>query len=213
MKLENKTILITGGSAGIGLAAAVRFLELGATVIITGRNEEKLAAAKSQYPALITLRSDAANAEDAAALLAAVEALGGIDILYNNAGIMIPSTNFGIANDSHGKHATEEIEVNYLSVVRLNNLFLPMLETRAESAIINTTSIISIVPSVIEATYSASKAALSFYTQTLRSHLQSINSSVQVFELQPPLVATEMVADRKDKKSAVRHWLMRLLRD
>src|SRR5207244_2626426 len=71
---------------------------------------------------------------------------------------------------------------------------------RKESAIINTTSILSYVPSALEATYSASKAALRFYTETLRKHLEVLNSNVKVFELLPPVVATDMTAARNDKK-------------
>jgi uncharacterized oxidoreductase len=69
-----------------------------------------------------------------------------------------------------------------------------MLKSRIESAIINTTSVLSYVPSIIEPTYSSSKAALRFYTDSLRKHLQIINSSVKVFELAPPLVATDMAS-------------------
>jgi uncharacterized oxidoreductase len=75
-----------------------------------------------------------------------------------------------------------------------------MLKARKEGAIINTTSILSYVPSLIEATYSASKVALRFYTETLRKHLQILNSRLKVFELLPPVVATEMTAARSDKK-------------
>ena len=92
------------------------------------------------------------------------------------------------------------MEVNYLGVIRLNNLFMEMLQSRREGAIINTTSLLRYVPSIVEATYSASKAALGFYTQSLRKHLQILNSRVKVFELLPPLVATEMTAERTDKK-------------
>ena len=89
---------------------------------------------------------------------------------------------------------------NYLAVIRLNNLFIDMLKSRPEGAIINTTSILSYVPSLLEATYSASKVALRFYTETLRKHLQILNSNLKVFELLPPVVATEMTADRDGKK-------------
>lgn len=200
MILKGKTILITGGASGIGLEAAKQFLAQGTKVIITGRNEEKLNAAKKLYPQLIAIKSDAGNEADAISLFHQVQEMGGIDILYNNAGVGVPPLNLGIANDKHLKGAIYEMEVNYLGIVRLNNLFMDMLQSRPESAIINTTSILSIVPSLLEATYSASKVALSFYTKSLRKHLEIINSRVKVFELLPPLVATEMTAARNDKK-------------
>ncbi|KLT65523.1 SDR family oxidoreductase [Pedobacter sp. BMA] len=200
MDLIGKTILITGGGSGIGLEAAKQFLEIGARVIITGRNQDKLNAAKKLYPSLIAIQSDAGNEADAQFLFDKVKELGGIDILYNNAGVGVPPTNLGIANDKHLKGAIYEMEVNYFGVIRLNNLFMEMLKSRKEAAIINTTSILSIVPSMIEATYSASKSALAFYTKSLRGHLQILNSNLKVFELLPPLVDTEMVATRDDKK-------------
>lgn len=200
MKLKGKTALITGGTAGIGLEAAKQFLAQGAKVIITGRDQSKLDKVKKLYPALIAIKSDVGNAADAQSLLRQVTELGGIDILYNNAGVLSVSTNMGVASDSHLKDAEHEMNVNYFGVVRLNNLFMDMLKSRKESAIINTTSILSYVPSAIEATYSASKVALRFYTETLRKHLEVLNSNVKVFELLPPLVATEMTASRNDKK-------------
>ncbi len=200
MDLKGKTILITGGGSGIGLEAVRQFLHLGLKVIITGRNQEKLDAAKKAYPALIAIQSDVSKAEDAEALYKQVKSLGGIDILYNNAGVGVPPLNLGVANDKHVEGALYEMEVNYLGVIRLNNLFIDMLKSRKQAAIINTSSILSIVPSILEATYSASKTALAFYTKSLRKHLQIIGSNVKVFELLPPLVDTDMVTDRNDKK-------------
>jgi uncharacterized oxidoreductase len=200
MNVNNKTVLITGGASGIGLEAARQFLALGNKVIITGRNKTKLDAAQKAFPKLTVIQSDVADLEDAISLFNKVRELGGIDILYNNAGVGVPSGNLGIASDTLLEDVTYEMEINYLGVVRLNNLFMEMLKSRKEAAIINTTSILSIVPSVLEATYSASKTALAFYTQTLRAHLNAIDSKVKVFELLPPLVATEMTAGRNDKK-------------
>ena len=87
MELKGKTVLITGGTAGIGLEAAKQFLAIGAKVIITGRNQAKLDGVQKLYPALTAIKSDAANAADAQSLFDQVKELGGIDILYNNAGV------------------------------------------------------------------------------------------------------------------------------
>jgi len=211
MDLKDKTVLITGGGSGIGLEAAKQFLEIGAKVIITGRNLDKLNAAKKAYPMLSYIQSDAGNEKDALKLFEKVTELGGIDIIYNNAGVGVPPKNLGLASDDHFKGAAYEMEVNYLGVIRLNNLFLEMLKSRKESAIINTTSILSMVPSLIEATYSASKTALAFYTKSLREHLLLLNSHVKVFELLPPLVDTEMVADRDGKKISTERLVNELI--
>lgn len=200
MKLKGKTILITGGASGIGLESAKQFLAIGARVIITGRTQSKLDAVKKAFPSIVTIQSDAGKEADAKALFEKVKESGGIDILYNNAGVLVPPANLGIPNEQHLKGAAYEMEVNYLGVIRLNNLFMDMLRSRNEAAIINTTSILSMTPSLIEATYSSSKTALAFYTVSLREHLKIIGSKVKIFELVPPLVATEMTADRNNKK-------------
>lgn len=210
MQLKGKTILITGGTAGIGLESAKQFLANGAKVIITGRNQAKLDTAKKLYPALTAIKSDVANADDAQLLFTQIKELGGIDILYNNAGVLSTPFNLGVANDKHFEEAKYEMNINYLGVIRLNNLFIEMLKLRKEAAIINTTSILSYVPSLLEPTYSASKVALRFYTESLREHLQILNSSVKVFELLPPLVATDM-ANGFDAKTITPEALVKAL--
>ena len=212
MELKGKTVLITGGTAGIGLEAAKQFLANGAKVIITGRNQAKLDSAKKLYPSLTAIKSDVADADDARLLFGKIEELGGIDILYNNAGVMSGPLNLGAANDKHFEAAENEININYLGVIRLNNLFMEMLKSRKEGAIINTSSILSYVPFNLAPTYSASKAAVRFYTESLREHLRILDSSVKVFELLPPVVATEM-ADGLDAKAITPEQLVRALID
>lgn len=195
MELKGKTILITGGTAGMGLEAVKQFLEAGCKVIVTGRGQDKLDAAKKLYPTITAIKSDSANPEDTKSLFAQIEKLGGIDILYNNAGIMKMATNFGISSDKHFEDAEAEININYLGVIRINNLFMDMLKSRPEAAIINVSSFLSYLPIYTSPTYCASKAAVRFYTVSLRKHLEIIKSNVKVFELLPPVVATEMTKD------------------
>ncbi|MET4141001.1 SDR family NAD(P)-dependent oxidoreductase [Pedobacter sp. UYP1] len=202
MEIKGKTILITGGAAGIGLEATKQFLANGAKVIITGRNQARLDAAKKTYPAIIAIKSDVANANDAQSLFDKIKELGGIDILYNNAGVMSSPANLGIADAKHFESAENEININYLGVIRLTNLFMEMLKSRNESAVINTSSVLSYVPFNLAPTYSASKAAIRFYTVSLRDHLTILNSKVKVFELLPPVVATSMTEALETKAIA-----------
>lgn len=212
MELKGKTILITGGASGIGLEAAKQFLEIGAKVIITGRNQERLDAAKKQLPNVTAIKSDVSVEEDLKSLFNKVSQLGGIDILYNNAAVLAPPLNLGVANDKHIANAAYEMEVNYFGVIRINNIFMDMLKSKREAAIINTTSILSMVPSLIEATYSSSKVALAFYTISLREHLKIVGSTLKIFELIPPLVATEMTAERNDKKISTEQMVKGLIK-
>ena len=90
MKLTGRTILITGGSAGIGLAFALKFVELGNEVIVTGRRQAVLDDVKAKYPKLHTIQSDVANPAQIADLAARAKAdFPKLDVLMNNAGIML----------------------------------------------------------------------------------------------------------------------------
>lgn len=200
MELKGKAVLITGGSAGIGLEAVRQFIAEGAKVIITGRDQKKLDFAKKLYPSLTAIKSDASSKEAAVALYNEINQMGGIDILYNNAGIMNGLDNLGLSNAKHYEKAAIEINTNYLGVILLNDLFMDMLKSRKEAAIINTSSILSYTPANLVPTYSASKAAVRFYTEALRAHLQIIGSSIKIFELLPPLVKTNM-SEGMDGKS------------
>jgi uncharacterized oxidoreductase len=90
MRLTGRTILITGGSAGIGLAFALKFLELGNEVIVTGRRQSVLDAVKAQHPRLHTIQSDVADPDQIAGLAAQVKwDFPKLDVLVNNAGVGI----------------------------------------------------------------------------------------------------------------------------
>ncbi len=90
MNLKGRTILITGGSSGIGLAFALKFAELGNEVIVTGRRRAVLDEVKAKHPKLHTIQSDAADLAQIAALAVRVEAdFPKLDVLMNNAGIML----------------------------------------------------------------------------------------------------------------------------
>src|SRR5437762_3826069 len=90
MNLRNRTILITGGSAGIGLAFALKFLELGNEVIVTGRRQKVLDQAKAKHLNLHTIQSDVADPAQITSLAARVKAdFPNLDVLMNNADVML----------------------------------------------------------------------------------------------------------------------------
>ncbi len=120
--------------------------------------------------------------------------------------------NLGVANNKHIENAAYEIDVNYLGVIRLNNIFMDKLKSRKEAAFINITSNFCIIPSLIEATYSSSKVALAFYTVSLLEHLKIAGSTVKVFDLIPPHVATEMTSERNDKKISTEEFVKGLIK-
>lgn len=193
MKTTNNTILITGGSAGIGLELAKQFDAAGNKVIITGRDAGRLKKATDQLPGVTGIVSDVTRAADVDKLVAQLQTeFPSLNVVINNAGRAFVH-NLALAESTYDK-AAEEMETNYLSVIRLNEKLIPILRKQPEAAIVDVSSIVAYTPNHIIATYSATKAALHSYTVSLR-HALSKNSSIKVFELMPPLVNTEFSHD------------------
>lgn len=187
MNVSNKTILITGGGSGIGFEIAKLLIEKGNRVIITGRSESRLQKASEQLNQVSYITSDITDPEDAIKLRRYLESLGGLDLLINNAGSAHVYT---LGNDADtATKAMEEFNTNVFSAMRLIDELLPLLRQSTEAAIVNVTSTVALVPAGSIPTYSASKAALHSYTESLRFAL-SKNTSIKVFELMPPLVDT-----------------------
>lgn len=190
MKTTNNTVLITGGSAGIGLEIAKLFSEKGNHVIITGRNKERLDQAASTLKNVTAITSDVTSEAAVKKLVEKIKLeFPTLNLVVNNAG----NAFLYDLSDSVGAFdmAKDEMLTNYLSVIRLNEQLLPLLKKQQEAAIVNVSSIVAFVPGSL-ATYSASKAALHSYTQSLRIALE--DTSIKVFELMPPLVDTQFSA-------------------
>jgi uncharacterized oxidoreductase len=191
MKLDNRTILITGGSAGIGLAFAHKFLELGNQVIVTGRRQSVLDELKSSYPKLHTIQSDIADPAQIASLARRVKAeYPKLDVLMNNAGIMLHRNLRGPAGDLD--ELTSEVDINLGGVIRTTSAFIDIL-TANKGTVINVSSGLAFVPLSSAPIYCATKAAVHSYTQSLRFQLEQ--SGVEVIELMPPAVKTALSAD------------------
>jgi len=191
MNLSNRTILITGGSAGIGLAFALKFAELGNEVIVTGRRQKVLEDVKAGHPKLHTIQSDVADPAQIAALAARVKAdFPKLDVLMNNAGIMLYKNLRVPATDLAGLMA--EVNINLGGVITTTSAFIDIL-TANKGTVINVSSALAFVPLPAAPIYSATKAAIHSYTQSLRFQLEE--SGVEVVELMPPGVKTDMTTE------------------
>ena len=191
MKLTGRTILITGGSAGIGLAFALKFLELGNEVIVTGRRQAVLDRVKAKYPKLHTIKSDVADPVQIAALAAQVKSdFPKLDVLMNNAGILLYKNLKYPAADLTG--LMTEMNVNVGGVVGTTSALIDVL-TRNQGTVINVSSGLAFVPLPAAPIYSATKAAIHSYTQSLRFQLEE--TGVEVIELMPPAVKTDMTTE------------------
>ena len=191
MNLTGRTILITGGSSGIGLAFALKFAELGNEVIVTGRRQAVLDKVKAKYPKLHTIQSDAADLAQIAALAARVKAdFPKLDVLMNNAGVMLHKNLKAPAADSAG--LMTEMNINVGGVIWTTSAFIDILKAN-KGTVINTSSLFAFAPLPSAPIYSAAKAAIHSYTQSLRFQLEE--AGVEVIELMPPGVKTDLTID------------------
>ncbi|MDS0856684.1 SDR family oxidoreductase [Burkholderia pseudomultivorans] len=158
---DNKVVLITGGGAGIGLAAAVAFAREGAHVVITGRREEALAAIARRVPGVSYVVADAGNPDDAARTVDAVIArCGRLDVLVNNAGagaiLPLSSASF--------EAISAIFAVNTIGPSLLASAALPHLTT-VRGSIVNVSSTFGHKAASLLSHYAASKAALEHLTR------------------------------------------------
>jgi uncharacterized oxidoreductase len=197
MNISGNTILITGGTSGIGLAFAEEFLKEGNKVIITGRREDRLNEIKSRLPEIAIKVSDVADAAQRIELAKWVEQNHPeTNILMNNAGIQL-ITDF--TKDTDLSRIQSEIETNFIAPVHLSSLFVSQLTGKENAAIINITSGLAFVPIAVMPIYCATKAAMHSLTLSLRFQLKE--TGIKVFEIAPPSVDTELGHDRRDDKN------------
>ena len=189
MKLSGNTILITGGTSGIGLELATQLSKRKNKILVTGRDPHKLQEIQKTLPGVHIYQSDVS---DPAAIVSLYQRVTNdfpdLNVLINNAGVMRMLS----LNGQHGfQDIGREIEINLLGPVRMVEQFLPFLKTKRHAAIINTSSGLAFVPLPSAPIYCATKAGIHSYTQSLRVQLQ--NTNVKVFELAPPPTSTPLM--------------------
>lgn len=193
MQLSNNTILITGGTSGIGLELGKSLKSFGNKVIMLGRNTTVLNELKTE--GFDTIRCDIANQEEVEhAVLTIQNNYSELNVLFNNAG-MQHNYLFTDAVIPLDKIRTE-IDINVTGQIMLTQLLLPTLMINKEARIINTTSGLAYFPKRDGIVYSATKAAMSSFTTGLRYALR--DAGVGVMEFIPPVTDTAMTAGRSE---------------
>jgi uncharacterized oxidoreductase len=191
MNITQNTILITGGGSGIGLALAERLHAAGNTVLICGRDADKLQAAAERLPGVRTLVCDVAQAAERQRLFEwAITEAPQLNVLLNNAGIQRQVNAF--ETDEPWVTTASEIAINLEAPIHLTMLCLKHWHAQQHSGpvVINVSSGLGFVPLARVPVYSATKAAVHSFTQSLRQQLAG--SPVQVIEVIPPAVHTEL---------------------
>jgi uncharacterized oxidoreductase len=200
MDTRNDTILITGGGSGIGNALAEALHARGARVIIAGRRREPLEAVAAANPGMAF---ETLDVQDPAAIKAfaarVVEAHPDLTALINNAGVMVAEDLTAEPIDL--TVAEQTVAINLLGPIRLTAALLPHLKRRSAATVVNVTSGLAFVPLATTPTYSATKAALHSWSQSLRHQLAG--TSVEVLEWVPPAVATDLMPGHAENPNSM----------
>jgi uncharacterized oxidoreductase len=197
MRLTANTIFITGGGSGIGRGLAEALRKLGNKVIISGRrraNLDEVVAANPGMEAIELDITDPASIDSVAARLIADHP--DLNVLFNNAGIMLPDRAAGRIDD---KLLVDTITTNLVGPVRMTAALVEHLKRKDDAVVIYTSSILGFVPLAATAVYSATKAALHSYAMSQRFLLK--DSGVRVLEIAPPWVRTDLMNSREAKEA------------
>jgi len=194
-QVAGKVVLVTGGSSGIGLAAAHKLAEAGAITIICGRDEDKLAQAKKELKdaglEVVTYSVDVADMAECDRFVELLIANhGGVDVLVNNAGRSIRR---GIESSFDRFHDFERtMQLNYFGALRLTMGLLPKMIAQKRGQVINISSIGVLTNAPRFSAYVASKAALDAWTDCAASEFADIG--IKFTTINMPLVRTPMIA-------------------
>jgi uncharacterized oxidoreductase len=192
MELTNSTVLITGGTSGIGLEFVKQLSEQGANIIVTARNIRTLQETQKKFPHIHIFPCDVSKAADITKLYQEVtRQFPDLNMLINNAGLMRQIDLQDTSKDL--ENITQEVHTNLTGAIQMVHQFLPHLLTQKSAAIVNVSSAIAFMPYTVAPIYSASKAGLHAYTKALRLQLE--NTPVKVFEVIPPGVNTNLHHD------------------
>jgi uncharacterized oxidoreductase len=196
MKLTGNTILITGGTSGIGLGLALRLHEAGNKVVVAGRRKELLDKITTEHPGIDALVLDVADPDSISQVRESMAASHpGLNVLFNNAGIMLRED---LLDPAGVPVAEEHVMTNLLGTIRMTYAFLPLLVGQDDAVVMNVTSSLAFVPFPSTPTYNATKAALHSFSESLRVQLACAGTGVQVIEVVPPGVRTTLLGQQDD---------------
>jgi uncharacterized oxidoreductase len=196
VEISDRTVLVTGGTSGIGLGLAEAFYRANSKVIVCGRDKRRLSDVRSKFPGIAALHCDVGDAREREGL--SKDVLGrfpDLDILVNNAGVQrYIDLKKGYRELKSGD---DEIAINLVGTIELTALFIDHLMKRPEAAVINVSSGLAFSPMSGAPIYCATKAAVHVYSLLLRRQLA--DTTVRVFEIIPPMVDTNLNKAGRDR--------------
>jgi uncharacterized oxidoreductase len=190
MDLKGNTVLITGGGSGIGRGLAEAFHRRGNQVIIAGRHQSSLDDTTAANPGMHARQVDIEDVDQVLALATELRHdFPNLNVLINDAGVM-KSEDLKSGNDV--SVAEQAVTVNLLGPIRLTAALMPALLAQPRGTVMTLSGGVAFVPMTITPTYSATKAAIHSWSQSLRFQLRDTN--VRVLEIAPPYVQSELFA-------------------
>ena len=195
MKIENKRIIITGGTSGIGLMLGRKLIKNNKEVILLGTNPQKLKALQKE--GFTTIACDLSDTCDIERVSVEIQKrFSYIDLLFNNAGVQY---NYELTSQGYPiDKIHREITINITGQIILTQLLLPLLHLSPQGLIINTTSGLGAFPKKNGLVYSVTKAAMRNFTIGLRYALK--DKKILVHEFIPPVTDTPMTHGRNESK-------------
>ena len=187
MNLKNKKILITGATGGIGNTLVKKFLEIGAEVLATGTNEEKLRKLKNTYPDVKCLRFKLNDHDKIEEFVNdCFNELGGLDVLINNAGITLDNISVRLNQDEWKK----VIDINLTSTFLMCKFSIKKMLKNKHGKIINITSVVGHTGNLGQANYAASKAGIIGFSKSLA--IEYAKKKININCVSPGFIKTEM---------------------
>jgi NAD(P)-dependent dehydrogenase (short-subunit alcohol dehydrogenase family) len=202
MRLEGKTVIITGGGSGIGLACTRLFCDEGAQVAIIGRRQNRLeSAAKEVGGQVLTVTGDLTNNSDLDRLVTeTLNAFGKIDIVVNNGGVFTGSP----VHETKDEDWDSIMDVNMRSVFQLTKRVLPHMIERKSGNFIHISSILGLVAVPGVAAYNVSKGALLQFNRSLAVEYGPVG--IRSNAVCPGLVKTEMTEGLMNDEELMKEW-------
>ncbi|KAJ3123076.1 hypothetical protein HK100_011735 [Physocladia obscura] len=191
---EGRTVIITGGASGIGLALTRRIAQDGSKVVIVGRRQQVLDAVAAELSAkglkVEAFRGDVTTPAERVALFSDLTTkYPEASVLINNAGVM---KRVDLLGDEPWESVVTELDINLHAPIHLSTLFAKYwIAKKVAGVIASTTSGLAFVPLTITPVYCATKAGLHSFIWSLRRQLQSKN--IKVIEIIPPAVDTDLM--------------------
>ena len=194
MNLNNKRVIITGATGGIGFSLVKKFTELGSKVLATGTNEEKLKKLKEQFKTIETKKFSLDNHKDIESFLNdSNNVLGGIDVLVNNAGITLDNLSIRLSEENWKK----VIDINLTATFLLCKFTIKKMLKNKSGKIINITSIVGHTGNLGQANYAASKAGIVAFSKSLA--IEYAKKNININCISPGFIKTDMTDKIEDE--------------